>query len=128
MITINTIAELRTLYTKAEETFDKHIESLGLDCEEELWDKYHEELDEEGFWKHISCDEIWCYLDYIGKQKQVYPIIFTFEGEKYTFMFDVNDKYTHMLFVNMLFCLYEIGEEIALNGESLKKLYHTIEC
>ena len=118
--------ETAALYAIAEKELSAMLEENGL-YEDELWNEYLSEIDEDGFSVHTSCDEIWCMLDYVAANCKAYPIDVTYNGNTIRMMYDSTNKHMHMLFVTMLWCFWELGNEIKLNGEDIHEINKKID-
>ena len=126
-IKLENMNQINALYSELKEEFDTMLKEKEL-CEEELWDAYLNEIDEDGFSVHTTCDEIWCILDYAAnKNGIVYPI--EIEYNKTTFIIPYNHgiDFFKMLMVNRLWTACVLEKPIKLNGEDINEINKKID-
>ena len=113
MITLDSMKAAKEFYTEVEKEFSK----------------YSEEFKSNPNWEDdikITCDEVWCILEYVEEKTAQYPIDIDYNGDVYRINY-TGDYIQKMLLVNMLFCLYEMGYTITLNGEKMDDLDKKID-
>ena len=125
---IKNMNTLRKLYTEIENKYDGMREEIGMDnWDDETFDVFRDEEDEYGYLKHITCDEIWGIIDYVTQNNNIYNIAFTFNGTDYKAKVNNEINSLKLLFVNMIWCLLELGESVNLNGEDIRSINRRIE-
>jgi len=125
MKTFYSISKIKELYTMFDNEFHtKFPDDIRTD---EYFEKLHDECDEFGFSKHITCDEIWAILDYVSEIVCKYPIDIYYKGEIIRILYDSNNDYLKMLLVNMLFLVWELEYDTFLNGENIREINRKID-